>query len=99
MTNTLKTTQFDIAEYLDNDEFIAEYITDAFETNDPAYINHAIGAVARAHGMTKIAKDSGLKREALYRSLSETGSPQFTTILAVLNAMGVSLSAKTRERA
>jgi len=89
---TLKTTKFDIAEYLTDDEAIAEYITEALETNDPAYINHVLGTIARAKGMSQIAKDSGLKREALYRALSDTGNPQFTTILAVLKAMGVKLS-------
>lgn len=91
----LKTTKFDITQYLTDDEAIAEYLSDALETNDLAYISHAIGEVARAKGMTNIAKKSGVKREALYRSLSENGKPQFSTILAVLSALDIKLTAAT----
>lgn len=91
---TLKTTKFDITKFLDSDEAIAEYLAAALETGDIPYINKAIGSVARARGMTDIARKSGLKREALYRALNENGNPQFSTIMSVLAAMGVTLSAK-----
>lgn len=86
-------TKFDIAEYLDDDEAIAEYLSQALETHDHTYIAHAIGSIARARGMTKVAKDSGLAREALYRALDENGNPQFSTILKVLKALGIKLKA------
>ncbi|MBL4853699.1 MAG: putative addiction module antidote protein [Robiginitomaculum sp.] len=87
----VKTTPFDAAHYLEDDEEIAYYLSEAFETGDPEYINHALGVAAKARGMTQIAKDSGVKREALYRSLSQAGNPQFTTILAVMRALGLNL--------
>ena len=90
---TLKTTKFDIAEYLQDDSPIASYLTEALESNDPAYISHAIGTIARARGMSQIAQESGVKREALYRALSDTGNPQFSTILAVLKALNIKLAA------
>ncbi len=94
---TVRTIPFDPAKYLKDDEEIAFYLSEAFETGEPEYINHALGVAARARGMTQVAKDSGLKREALYRSLSETGNPQFTTILAVMKALGLSLKAEVRK--
>jgi len=94
---TVKIIPFDPAKYLQDDEEIAYYLSEAFEMGEPDYINHALGVAARARGMTQIAKDSGLKREALYRSLSETGNPQFTTILAVMKALGLSLKAEVRK--
>lgn len=87
-----KTAPFDVAKYLDDPETIAAFLTDALETGNPAYINRALGDIARAKGMTEIAKETGVKREALYRALSETGNPQFTTIMQVVKAMGLRLS-------
>ncbi len=95
----LKTSPFDAAEYLDDDEAIAEYVTEALETNDPAYIAHAIGVVARAKGMTLIARETGLSREGLYRALSEGGNPEFATVVGVLNALGIQLHAGARKPA
>jgi len=95
---TIKTKPFDPAEYLEDDEEIAYYLSEAFETGEPDYINHALGVAAKARGMTQIAKDSGVKREALYRSLSQTGNPQFTTILAVMKALGLSLKAEVNTK-
>jgi probable addiction module antidote protein len=66
---------------------------DPFEEGDPAVIAAAIGDAARAHGMTKLAKDTGLARKALYRALSEDGNPEFATVLKVLKAFGLKLSA------
>ena len=91
---TLKTTLFDAAEYLDDAESQAELLADAFETGDATYIAHALGIVARARGMTSIAKDAGVTREALYKALSEKGDPRLSTLLGVTKALGLQLSAK-----
>jgi probable addiction module antidote protein len=90
----LKTTPFDAAEYLDDAASQAELIADAFESGDPGYITHALGVVARARGMTDIAREAGVTREALYRSLSETGDPRLSTLIGVMRALGMQLSAK-----
>ena len=67
---------------------------EAFQTNDAGYIAHALGIVARAKGMTEIAGQTGLSREQLYRSFSENGNPTLKTTLAVMNALGLELTAK-----
>jgi probable addiction module antidote protein len=90
----LKLTDYDPAEDLISDEGIASFMADAFETNDAGYISHALGIVARAKGMTQIAKETGLSREQLYRSFSAEGNPTLKTTIAVMNALGISLSAK-----
>ena len=74
---------FDPAEYLENDEMIAGYLSDALETRDPAFIADAIGVVERAKGMKRVAEDAGVSRESLYRALSADGNPEFGTILKV----------------
>lgn len=85
---------FDPADFLDNEETIAAYLTEALESDDPGLIGQALGDVARAKGgMTQLANTTGLSREALYRALSETGNPELGTILKVLRALGVKLSA------
>jgi probable addiction module antidote protein len=89
-----KTTLFDASEYLDDPESQAELLADAFETGNSTYIAHAVGVVARARGMTSIAKEAGVTREALYKALSEDGDPKLSTLLGVLKALGVQLSAK-----
>jgi probable addiction module antidote protein len=91
-----KTKPFDVTKFLDDDETIAAFLTDALDTGNPAYINRAFGDVARARGMTDIAKQTGVKREALYRALSETGNPQLTTMMQVIKAMGLRLSVVPR---
>jgi probable addiction module antidote protein len=88
-----KTVLFDAAEYLDTPESQAELITDALESGDAAYIAQAIGVVARARGMTAVAKDAGVTREALYRALSADGDPRLSTLVSVLDALGIQLSA------
>lgn len=95
---TLKTTAFDVADYLEDDEAIADYLSEALETQDTAYISHAIGSVARAKGMSKISRDSGVKREALYKALSEAGNPQFSTVMNVFQALGLKLTAAPLSR-
>ena len=92
---TKKTTKFDIAEYLDNDEMIKEYIDTVLEEGDSKDIIVALGHVAKAMGMSKIAEKTGLSRPSLYKALSEGSKPQFDTILKVLRAVGGQLHMKT----
>ena len=70
------------------------FMDEAFGTADSAYVAHALGVVARAKGMTQVAKHTGLSREQLYRSLSENGNPTLSTTLAVLDALGFGLVAR-----
>lgn len=90
----LETTRFDIAEHLDSDEAIAIYLSDALETGDAGYVAHALGEVARARGMSQIAKEAGLGRESLYKALSDKGNPAFDTVLRVLKALDIKLVAE-----
>lgn len=85
---------YDPAAALVDDEEIAAFMADAFETGDAAYIAKALGVVARAKGMTEISRKSGLSREQLYRSFSERGNPTLKTTLAVMRALGVDMTAK-----
>jgi probable addiction module antidote protein len=85
---------FDITEYLEDDQAIAEYLTIVLEDDDPALLAAALGDIARARGMTEIAKASGLTREALYRALRENAQPRFDTINRVCHALGVKLVAQ-----
>ncbi len=87
----MKTSKFDIADYLDNDGIIAEYLNEALENGDEKAILVAIGNIAKAIGMTKIAEQTGLSRPSLYKALSEGAKPQFATILKVLRAIGGNL--------
>ncbi len=93
------TFPFDAAEALDTSEAIAEYLTAALETNDPSYVAKAIGTVARARGMSDIARESGLSRENLYRSLNGETKTELDTIVRVLNALGIRLSAVPKSAA
>lgn len=86
---TLETIPYDTAEHLDGDEAIAAYLDEALATGDAAFIADAIGLIARARGMTQIAKDSGLARESLYKALSADGNPEFSTMLRVVKALGL----------
>jgi probable addiction module antidote protein len=98
----IQTTRFDAAEYLDTLERQAAYITAALETGDPEFVRDAIGVVARARGMAEIAKGADLNRESLYKALGESGNPEFGTVLRVLRALGLTLSAhptQARKRA
>jgi probable addiction module antidote protein len=93
--NKITTRPWDSAEHLKTDEDIAAYLDAVLEEagDDTAFIAKAIGTVARARGMTQLANDTGLAREALYRALSPTGNPNFGTVLKVLRALGVQLHA------
>lgn len=87
-------TTFDPAAMLETKADIADFMADAFETGDATYIAKALGVVARAKGMTQIARETGLSREQLYRSFSERGNPTLKTTLAVMRALGVDMTAK-----
>ncbi len=90
---TIKTIPFDAAAMLNSEGRIAAYINAALETHDAAFIAEALGTVARARGMTQIARDAGVSRVSLYRALSPGGNPELTTMLRVLQAMGLQLQA------
>ena len=90
----VKTYPYDPAEDLTSKEAIAVFMADAFETGDPAYIAHALGVVARSKGMSELARETGLSREQLYRSFSEQGNPTLKTMLAVMRALGLDITAK-----
>ena len=92
---TLETTRFDPAEYLDTPEAQAELFSDALESGDAGYITHALNTIARARGMSAIAREAGVTREGLYKSLSPEGDPKLTTLLSVTKALGLKLSAYT----
>lgn len=85
---------FDPAAALDSPEAISVFMADALETGDTPYIAKALGVVARAKGMTELARETGLSREQLYRSFSERGNPTLKTMLAVMRALGVDMTAK-----
>ena len=89
---TIKTKAFDAADYLDSAQAVTVFMAEALETNDPAFITHCLGVVARSEGMSEIAARTGLSRESLYRALSKEGNPEFATILKVLSALGLKLS-------
>lgn len=90
-----KITKFDIAEYLDNDEMVKEYLNTVLEEGDSNDIVTALGYIAKAIGMSKIAEETGLSRPSLYKALSEGAKPQFETILKVLRAVGGNLNLRT----
>jgi len=84
----MTTSRFDISDYLDSHEMIAAYLNEVLEEGNDAEIITAIGNVAKAIGMTKIAEETGLSRPSLYKALSEGAKPQFSTIMKVLKAVG-----------
>ena len=97
MTKRIKVAdlpEFDTAKYLDSEAAVAAYLTDILEANDPALLAAALGDIARARGMSEIAKASGLTREALYKALRPDAQPRFDTISRVCTALGVRLVAQ-----
>ncbi len=92
---TEKFTRYDTAEYLKTAADMAAYFDACLEEagDDPAFIANALGVIARAHGMTKLARETGLARENLYKALSADGNPEFGTILKVIKALGLKLHA------
>lgn len=97
MTKKIKVSElpeFDAAEYLNNEEDMAAYLTTVLEENDPALLAAALGDIARSRGMTQVAKDSGITREALYKALRPGSDPRFDTVSRVCAALGVRLVAQ-----
>ena len=88
----MKTTPFDPADYLDTPESQEELLADAAASGNAKYIAVALGVIARARGMTRISKDAGVTREALYRALSADGDPRLSTLLGVAKALGLKSS-------
>ena len=88
-----KYAPFDAADYLDDEETIAENLTAALEDPDPDVFLTAVRDIARAKGMTQLAKDAGLGRESLYKALTPGAKPRYDTMLKLLHALGVKLSA------
>ena len=88
---TRKTSPWDSADVLDTPAAIAAYLEAALEEDDPALLTHALGVIARAQGMAKIAEEAGVTREALYKALSADGDPRLSTFLGVLRALGLRL--------
>jgi len=86
--------EFDAAEYLESEADVAAYLTVVLEENDPALLAAALGDIARSRGMTQVAKDSGITREALYKALRPGSAPRFDTISRVCAALGVRLVAQ-----
>jgi probable addiction module antidote protein len=87
-----KTIPWDTADHLDTAADTAAYLEAAFEDGDPAVINHALGVVARARGMSEIAQQTGMGRQSLYKALSADGHPEFSTVLQVVRAPGLKLT-------
>ena len=89
-----RTKRYDSAEYLKTSEDMAAYLEAALEDGDPRLIVHALGNIARARGMSQIAREAGLGRESLYKALSPDGNPEFATVLKVVRALGIKLHAE-----
>jgi probable addiction module antidote protein len=94
MTMARKTLPYDSADYLDDADSIAAYLEAAFEDGDPTVITHALGVVARAKGMSQLARNAGVTREALYKALTAEGDPKLSTFIGVLKALGMRLTAR-----
>lgn len=90
-----ETYPYDSAQYLRDDADMAAYLEAALEDGDPALVAHVLGVIARAKGMSQLARDTGLGRESLYKALSAEGNPEFATVLKVIRALGLRLHAGT----
>jgi len=95
----LKTIPFDAAKYLDTEEAVAAFLTDAFESGSDAVFQDALQIAARARGMSEVAKTAGLGRESLYKALQADAQPRFATVRKVLAALGVQLTAVPTSKA
>ena len=88
-----KTQPFDAADYLNGEDDMVAYLEAALEEDDPRVVAAALGDIARAKGMSQVARDAGLGRESLYKALSPEGNPEFGTVMKVVRALGLSLHA------
>lgn len=87
----IKTTKWDATEALNSEEAIAAYLEAAFEDGDPVMVAMALGDIAKVKGMASVAREAGITREALYKSLSNKGDPKLSTLLGVMKALGLSI--------
>lgn len=92
-----RTSMWDAAEHLQTDEDVAAYLEAALEENDPSLVAAVLGDIARAKGMSQIARQTGLGRESLYKALSPEGNPEFRTILKIVQALGLQLHASSKK--
>jgi probable addiction module antidote protein len=95
MAKGTETYPYDPAEYLRGAADMASYLEAALEDGDPALVVHVLGVIARAKGMSQLARETGLGRESLYKALSAEGNPEFATVLKVIRALGLRLHAGT----
>ena len=95
---SLETVPFDIADELGDDEAVAIYLDEALASGDPAYFAHALGKVAKARGMSRIAREAGLSRGSLYGALSVDGNPTIATLMEVMRSLGLRLGAAKLEQ-
>lgn len=93
----VKTLPFDAADLIESPEAAAVFMADALETGDAGYVAHALGVLARARGMKTVADAAGLGRESLYKALREDANPKFETVLKVVHALGLRLTAAPAE--
>jgi probable addiction module antidote protein len=98
MSRKTETAVWDSAEVLDTPEAIEEYLTAAFETDDPVFIARALGTVARARNVSQLAREIGMTRSALYRAFSGETSPEFATIMKIAHALGVGFVPVIKDR-
>lgn len=91
--NTMKVRKWDVVEYLKTEEDMLLYFDACLEEGDPALITATLGDIARAKGMSQVARDTGISREGLYKALSGEGNPEFATVLKVMKALGLKLHA------
>ena len=96
-TKKITVSRFDAADYLDSEEMIAEYLAAALEDSNPDVFLSALGDVAKARGMAKIAKDAGLSRESLYKALAPGAKPRYETVRKLMDAIGVKMTAQSAE--
>jgi probable addiction module antidote protein len=90
--SSIRTSPWDSAELLDSPKAVSAYIEAAFEDGEPSVIAYALGVVARARGMSQLAKDAGLSRDAMYKALQPDGNPTLQTLTSVMNALGMKLT-------
>ncbi|CDN56878.1 Putative addiction module antidote protein (plasmid) [Neorhizobium galegae bv. officinalis bv. officinalis str. HAMBI 1141] len=95
----IETTKWDVQDYLKTPEERVAYLEAAFEDGDPKLISIALGDVARSMGMTTVAKEAGITREALYKALSDKGDPKLSTLLGVLKALGLRVTVTSANEA
>ncbi len=96
MITVKRLPEFDLAEHLKTDDDVSVYLSQVLEDNDPSELTHALGVIARARGMTEVARAAGLTREALYKALRPNSQPRFDTIARVCRALGLKLTTQVQ---